>query len=110
MKLLIPIFFVFSSLSLDAFDDEIEVVQDLISITEKSLSAQKELLPALVRLKQARSAFIEEPTSRKLATDLVKAAMAVQKQIENEHLAYLFSSDFLTEVQFYNQLGRKPKP
>jgi mannose-1-phosphate guanylyltransferase len=93
-----------------AFDEEIEVVQELVAVTEKSLAAQKELLIALVKLKQARSAFIEDPTSRKLATDVVKAAMLVQRQIENEHLAHLFSSDFLTEIQFYNQLGKKPKP
>lgn len=110
MKFLIPIFFVFSALPLMAFDEEIEVVQELVAVTEKSLAAQKELLIALVKLKQARSAFIEDPTSRKLATDVVKAAMLVQRQIENEHLAHLFSSDFLTEIQFYNQLGKKPKP
>ncbi|MCC5832743.1 MAG: hypothetical protein JJU12_06855 [Chlamydiales bacterium] len=110
MKFLIPIFFVFSLLPLAAFDEEIEVVRDLISVTENSLAAQKELLTALVKLNQAKSAFIEEPTSRKLATDVVKAAMLVQKEIENEHLAHLFSSDFLNEIQFYNLLGKKPKP
>lgn len=110
MKFLIPIFFVFSTLPLVGADEEIEVLQDLISVTQKSLNAQKELLTALVKFKVARNAFVEEPTSRKLATILVKTAMVVYKKIEEEHLAHLFSSDFLTEIQFFNQLGTKPKP
>ncbi|MCH9626827.1 MAG: hypothetical protein S4CHLAM2_04580 [Chlamydiales bacterium] len=109
MKLLIPIFFVFSALPLLA-DEEIEVVQELIAVTQKNLQAQKELLTALVQFKQARHAFVEEPTSRKLATKLVKASMCVQKQIETEHLAHLFESDFLTELHFFNQLGTQQKP
>ncbi len=87
-------------------DEDIEILRELISSTQKSLTAQKELLTALVKLKNARSAFIEDPESRKHATELVKAAILIQKQIENEHLAHLFSSDFLTEIHFFNQLAK----
>ncbi len=109
MKFLIPIFFVFSALPLFA-DEEIEVMQELILASQKNLRAQKELLTSLVKFKKARQAFVGEPTSRKLATDLVKASLIVQKQIENENLTHLFSSDFLTEIHFFNQVAKQQKP
>lgn len=110
MRLLIPIFFVLSSIPLLSYDEEVLIVQELIKATQNNLKAQNELLSSLIKFKQARQAFIEDPTSRKLATLLVKTAMAVQNQIENEHLAHLFSQDFLSEIQFYNQLGMQQKP
>ena len=85
-------------------------MQELVVTTEKNLNAQKELLTALLKLKRTRAAFVEEPTSRKYATELVKAAVLVETKIEEEHLAHLFSSDFLTELHFFNQVGKQAKP
>lgn len=93
-----------------AANEEIQTMQELINLSQKNLNGQRELLTYLLQFNRAREAFIEEPTSAKLATDLVKSAMVVQRKIEKEHLAHLFSTDFLGEVQFYNQLGKQQKP
>lgn len=108
MKFAILLFFAFTAFPLIA-DEEIETIQELIAVTEKNLTTQKKLLTALVQFKHARADFIAEPTSGQLATRLVKSAMQVQRQIEKEHLAYLFPTDFLSEMQFYTRVGNREK-
>ena len=87
--------------------DEIEIVQSLIQATQKNLYEQQMLLKLVVEFKQTRASFVAQPTNRRLATALVKTAMSISRQIEQEHLTHLFSSDFLTEIRFFNQVGQQ---
>lgn len=106
----ILIFFLLMSSALHAADREVEIVEGLIHVTTQNLQAQHTLLVAITRFKEARVAFVEEPTSRLLATRLVRAATAVHQQIEQEHLSHLFEKDFLSEIQFFTQVGAQHKP
>lgn len=87
--------------------DEALIIQELINTTQKNLEAQQAVLKILVEYNTAREAFITDPDSSKLATRLVKKAMRLQNHIEQEHLAHLFSADFITELSFYNQVGKR---
>lgn len=107
MKIVILLLFPFA---LFASDVELEVMEELITATQKSLKSQKALFLSLVAFKEARASFIEDPTSRKRASDLVKAARMVQIELDQDHLAHLFSADFLSEIKFFNQLGLQQKP
>jgi len=106
MKFLLVLAFLFSSL-LAAPQDEILVLEELINTTQSNLNAQQLLLKKMLEFKEAREAFLADPDSGKLATALVKRAMHLQAHLEKEHLAHLFSTDFLMELSFYNQVGKQ---
>ncbi len=111
-NLFISIFIIFPLLCFAASptireQDEIETVKQLIETTRKNLSGQEHLLNALIQFKKARLAFCSNPTSASLATSLVKQAMILSKELEAESLSYLFSSNFLSEVYFFNQVGEE---
>ncbi len=100
---LIPVIIVLcSSISLwGAPQNEVLVMQGLVETTQKNLTSQKKLLKLLIEFKEAKEAFVKDDDNGKLATGLVKKATLLQQQIENAHLSHLFSSDFLSELQFY---------
>ncbi|MFN0065121.1 MAG: hypothetical protein ACKVOH_02655 [Chlamydiales bacterium] len=85
--------------------NEITVMEELIRTTEKNLEGQKRLLKYLIEFQKARNAFVEESSSSKLGAILVRCAMHVHRQMEHEHLAHLFSPEFLEEIRFFNQVG-----
>lgn len=87
--------------------DEILVIEELIDTTKKNLDSQQKLHTMIVEFKQAREAFIANPDSGKLATKLVRQAMRLQNYLQKEHVSHLFSSDFLQELAFYNQVGKQ---
>ncbi len=106
MKLLLASIFLFTPL-LAAPQDEILILEELIETTKKNLDTQQQALKILIAFKDAREAFIANPDSGKLATALVKRAIRLYNLIEDEHLAHLFSQDFLMEIAFYNQVGKQ---
>lgn len=111
MKFLLSFVLLISPLFADTgLQDEIAVLQELIATTKKNLESQQHLLNRVIKFKQARAAFMADPTSGQLATRLVKSAMLLQKNLEKEHLAHLFSSDFLTELAFFDQIGNQHIP
>jgi hypothetical protein len=106
MKYILVSLFLFSFV-IAAPQDEIEVLEELIHVTKTNLEGQESLLKKMGEFKKAREAFLIDPESGKLATALVKRAMQLQLLLEREHLSHLFSSDFLTELAFYNQVGKQ---
>jgi hypothetical protein len=86
--------------------EEIATVEQLIETTKKNLENQQMILKLLRTYASAREAYLNDPDSGKLATALVKRAMALHLLLEKEHLLHLFGSDFLSEVAFYNQVGK----
>lgn len=109
-KLLLVSFFALSYLYADSSvveQDEINTLTELINATKRNLHSQQNLLKMVIEFKQARSAFMNDPSSAKLATLLVKKAMCVHQEIEKEHLTHLFSSSFLSEIIFFNQIGEQ---
>lgn len=108
--LLIGTTFPLSAQSSFTEQDEISVILELIDASKKNLEEQRKLLKLIVDFKKARESFISEPTSPRLATSLVKSAAAVSKEIEANQLTYLFSSDFLSEIRFFTQVGEKHSP
>lgn len=109
MKFLFPLFcfLAFSPLFGAINQNEIGAIEELIAITQKNLLSQKQLLNSLIEFELAKKAFIDDPVSGKLATSLVKIALRVNEQIERENLIYLFSPEFLTEIQFFSQVAKQ---
>lgn len=104
------VFSLFAQLSANSTiveQDEISILKELINTTKQNLQSQQTLLKMITEFRQMKSAFIVDPSSAKLATALVKSAMRVHQEIEKEHLTHLFSSSFLTEIHFFNQIGEQ---
>ena len=106
MKFILIALFLFASL-LAAPQDEILVIEQLIETTKKNLDSQERLLKSIQEFNQAREAFLSDLDNGRLATRLVKMAMQLHNYLEKEHLTHLFSSDFLQELTFYNQVGKQ---
>lgn len=87
--------------------DDIQVLTELVSLTKKTLLEQENLLKELTEFKSKREKFLLDPDSAKLATQLCKSAMKLEKEIEKDHLSHLFSEDLLTEVHFFSKVGRE---
>lgn len=83
------------------------MIEQLIETTQKNLRNQEALLCALNDYHKARDAYLIDPDSSKRATLLVKKAMRLQSYLSQEHLGHLFAPDFLTELSFYNQVGKQ---
>lgn len=107
MKYLLSLALLTSSLFAD---DDLEIMRELIQSTKKNLTTQEAVLKHMTLFTQLRAAFIADPTSAKIATQLVKTAMTLHAELENENLSHLFSSDFLTELTFFNQVGVNQLP
>lgn len=105
MKYFISIIFIFITIAGSSAEEDIITLQELIKTTQNNLKAQQELLASIIKFKEARKAFVDDPTSSKLATILVKRATEAKKQIQKENLHYLFSQDLLTELDFFNKVA-----
>jgi hypothetical protein len=89
--------------------DDVQVLSELVSLTKKTLAEQENLLKELADFKNKREKFLLDPESAKLATQLCKSAMKIEKEIEKDHLAHLLSEELLTEVRFFSKVGREGK-
>jgi len=87
--------------------DEVAVLLSLIESSKKTLEEQQKLLKLFIEYKKTREAFIEDPTSARLATMLVKISARVYDEIEKNHLSHLFSADFISELRFFAQVGQQ---
>lgn len=90
-------------------EESIDLVKQLIEATEKSLDDQKRLLTQLEEFYRARALFVEDSQNSRAGAALVRAAMRINKQLEEEHLSHLFTSEFLEEIRFFNQVGDRAR-
>ncbi len=88
-------------------EEAIELVKQLIDTTQKSLDDQRRLFSHLEEFYQARGLFVEDGHNAKAGAALVRAAMRINKELDEEHLTHLFPSEFLEEIRFFNQVGSR---
>lgn len=106
-KLALSLLLVTSFFPLKAEEEAILVMRELVQASEKNLENQRRLLAFLEEFYQARERFVQESTNAQLGSALVRAAMRVQKELEQEQLAHLFTPEFLEEIRFFNQMGNR---
>ena len=90
-------------------EEAVAVIKELIASTERNLENQQRLLSYLEEFYVAREHFVRDSNSAQLGAALVRSAMRVHREMEEEHLAHLFSASFLEEIRFFNQMGRKAR-
>lgn len=87
--------------------DELQIVNDLVAITEKNLATQKEFQALLKENRLKQGHFMRLKDSTPLAPDMIRLSKALLRKIHEHHLTGLFGDDFIHELTLFSQL-RKP--
>lgn len=90
--------------------DEVATLERLIEINEKRLVIQKKIRDQMKLFKEQKEAFILGNQTQKHAFTMVSNARHILGEIKEEHLSYLFSSDYLEELVFFSSIAGKSAP
>ena len=85
-------------------ESQIQAITDLIYSQQKRLELQKLLKQKMVTLETQKNLFIQGNKSQKHAQALVANAKEILNLIEQEHLSYLFSAEYIQELTFFCSL------
>jgi len=92
------------------FENEISSLQQLISVNEKRLAAQKELKAKMERFKKQKEEFLLGNQSKSHTFSMVSTAEEILVSVKEEHLSYLFATDYLEELLFFSSVAAKSVP
>ena len=92
------------------FEDEIQALGKLIEINEKRLLVQKELREKMHVFQTQKEAFILGNQSKSHSFSMVSTARQILGLVKQEHLAYLFTADYLEELLFFSSIAGKSLP
>ena len=98
-KLFLITFLLFTPL----FADEIDLLAELIELTEQNLEEQLHTMELLRTFKKAKLAFVVDADNAQKGTHMVRCAVGLLSEIEKQHLTQIFPKDFVNELQFYNK-------
>ncbi len=98
-------FLIFSSLG--AEENEVAVIDRLIVQTKIQLEIQKTLRQQLCEFQEAKELFMLADESKAFASKMVSAADSLWKSITENHMEYLFSEQYLEELQFFSSISKK---
>lgn len=87
------------------FGSELETLETLIETTKTQLGRQEKALELLKEFQAVRTSFLASEDDPRLATRMVRVAMALHETIEQGHLSYVFGQDFLEEIAYFNDMG-----
>jgi hypothetical protein len=96
--------------SVPIFKDEVEALELLIESNEKRIILQKDLRELMKLFQKQKEAFILGDESKGHAFKMVSNAREILGLLKEEHLAYLFSSDYLEELVFFSSIAGKSSP
>ncbi len=78
--------------------EELQMMEELIQMTELSLASQKELAQEIKSFNAFQKMFMANKTDRKLAYQFLQQANFLAELIEESHLKHLFRKEFLEEL------------
>ncbi len=82
----------------------------LIAQSEKQLLVQKELREHMLLFHSHKEQFMRGNQTKIQAARMVKTASRVLETITKNHLAHLFSSEYLEELAFFSSIAGKQTP
>lgn len=95
------------------FPSELATLDQLIAVTQRNVEAQRLLRCQLIDYQQLQTRYLRNPDDKDVLFRLIKTAQKAMNTIKNEELTHLFSSEFLSELNLFAQIGSKrgvPKP
>ena len=85
-------------------------LDQLIEQGEKRLIRQRDLSEKMRLFQGQKEDFVAGDQTKKHALAMVSTARELLGMIKEEHLAYLFSSEYLDELIFFSSIGGKTAP
>lgn len=87
--------------------DPLRPLDDLIALTEKNLSEQKQLRRQAVEYYKIKTRYLQDKQNKDLVVQMVRAAHQMQQTIEGQRLAQLFDAELLEELKFFSKIAAK---
>jgi len=103
----------FCALSLPLWGEmtiEEDTLQQFVERREYALQRQKELQKRIRLFHEEKQRFSESDVSKQQARRMVNAAKDVLEIITEQHLQYLFSSDYMEELLLFSSIAGKNRP
>jgi hypothetical protein len=88
-------------------EDEVKIVDQLITATETQLETQKHLKELMLQFKKQREEFIQGNQTKPHAARMVRTARQIYEIITANHLEHLFAKDYLDELTFFSSIAGK---
>ena len=89
--------------------DELEAISCMISQQKRKLTSLIELKRQISHFTLLKKQFSEGSQSQKLALEMVLAAKDLLVEINKEHIAHLFSEEFLKDLVFFSSIADKSR-
>lgn len=94
----------------DLWGDEVSSLENLIATNEKHLSAQKQLKDKMKLFQKQKEEFMLGNQSKSHAFSMVSNAREILTVVKEEHLSYLFPTEYLEELIFFSSIAAKSVP
>lgn len=88
-------------------DDEVKVVEQLITATSSELEAQKHIKELMLQFKKEREEFVQGNQTKAHAAKMLRTARQIYEMITAHHLEHLFAKDYLDELTFFSSIAGK---
>jgi hypothetical protein len=88
-------------------EDEIKVIEQLISATTRQLETQKQMKELMMQFNKQREEFIQGNQTKSHAGKMVRTARQIYEMITSNHLEHLFAKDYLDELTFFSSIAGK---
>lgn len=87
--------------------EDMALLEDFIAATEQTLQASLKLKEKVTHYLQVQEKYLVDPSNRDVAYRMVKEARGIMDEIERHHLSQVFTNEFMGELSFFAQLGKK---
>ncbi|MDP1836175.1 MAG: hypothetical protein Q8K75_09675 [Chlamydiales bacterium] len=87
--------------------DSLRPLDDLIAITEKNLTEQKQLRRLVVEYYKVKARYLQDQLNKDNVIQMVKAAHQLQQSIDAQHLTHVFDPELAEELKFFSQIASK---
>ncbi len=92
------------------FADEISSLHQLITVNEGRLLKQKELKEKMEDFQKQKEGFLLGNQTKSHTFAMVSNARQILISVKEEHLSYLFDTEYLEELMFFSSLATKSVP
>ncbi len=88
-------------------EDEVKIIDQLITATTAQLETEKHLKELMLQFKKQREDFIQGNQTKTHAGRMVRTARQIYETIAANHLEHLFAKDYLDELTFFSSIAGK---
>jgi hypothetical protein len=91
-------------------EEDLKTIDELIAISERQLEKQKGLKKEMLLFEEQKKAFLNGEQTIAHTTSMIRTATLILSIVTENHLNYLFSSEYLEELALFTSIGSKKGP